>query len=329
MKEALYYEKLKDKKIRCQLCPHNCLISEGKYGICNVRKNEGGLLYTENYGKITAAAVDPIEKKPLYHFYPAAPILSFGTFGCNFRCPYCQNWEISQMKPQTRAITPESILEMCMDRGIDYVAFTYNEPMIWYEFVLDSAKILTAHNKKVVLVTNGYINQEPLKELVKYISAANIDFKAITDSFYRKICGGQLESVLNSIKLMYKAGVHIELTTLIIPEYNDSEDEMRKEAQWIRDNLSDEVPLHLSRYFPHYKMKQYATPVNTLEKLYKIAKNYLKYVYLGNVWGGEYSDTICPQCGNLLIQRSVYYTKVVGLEGNKCSKCGYQANVII
>jgi len=323
MKEAMFYETTENKIVKCRLCPFNCVIKSGNTGVCGVRKNIDGKLFSINYGKITSAAMDPVEKKPLYHFHPGAEILSFGTFGCNFKCPFCQNWEISQTQPPTQTVTPESILEMCLDKKIKLVAFTYNEPVIWYEFVYDTAKLLKEHNIESVLVTNGFINKEPLKQLLPYISAANIDLKSFSDDFYKKIVKAALNPVLDTIKTMFESGIHIELTTLVITGENDSLNEIGAEAKWISSALDRTVPLHLSRYFPQYKMANPATPMDTLQKMYRKAKEYLDFVYVGNIWDEKLNNTYCPKCGNLLIRRVGYSTEIIGLNNGRCSKCGF------
>jgi len=282
LREALYWEST-DGKIKCHLCPHECTIANEKTGICGVRKNIDGKLFSLVYGEATSIALDPIEKKPLYHYHSGEYILSLGTKGCNFKCPFCQNWTISQdMNAPTEKITAESIVKeakQCKSFGI---AYTYNEPFIWYEFVLDTAKLAKEDGLENVLVTNGYVNPEPLEQMLPYIDAMNIDLKSMDEEFYRKICGGRLEPVLYVIRRSVKS-CHIELTNLIIPGLNDSEDNFVRLVDWIFDNLGPEVPLHFSRYFPCYKMTRPTTPIDTLERAYQIAKRKLKHVYLGNV----------------------------------------------
>lgn len=283
MHEALYYEKLSGNRVHCHLCPTECLISEGRRGSCGIRINSLGALYAEAYSKTTSIALDPIEKKPLYHFHPGEQILSLGTKGCNFHCDFCQNWHISQdMSAPTKDITSEALIEMAKARGSFGIAYTYNEPFIWYEFVLDTAKRAKAEGLANVLVTNGYVNMAPLEGILPYIDAMNIDLKAFDEDFYSKICRGRLKPVLDVIKRSAK-NCHIELTTLLIPTLNDSEEMIRKEVNWIYDNLGPEVPLHFSRYFPCYKMSLPPTPITTLEMAGKIAREKLKHVYLGNV----------------------------------------------
>jgi len=283
MREALYYEKLDKARAHCHLCPNECLIVEGGRGNCGIRINKGGTLYAEAYGKTTGIALDPIEKKPLYHYHPGEYILSVGTKGCNFHCDFCQNWHISQdLNVPTEDITPETLVTMAKGRGSFGIAYTYNEPFIWYEFVLDTARLAKSKGLENVLVTNGYVNMEPLEGMLPYIGAMNIDLKSFDEPFYSKICKGALKPVLEVIKRSAKS-CHVELTTLIIPTLNDSEEMMRREVGWIYDNLGPDVPLHFSRYFPCYNMTIPPTPIKTLEMAGRIAREKLKHVYLGNV----------------------------------------------
>jgi len=283
MKEALYYEKLDNKRVHCHLCPNNCVISDGQKGACGVRINSNGTLFTEVYGKVTSIALDPIEKKPLYHFHPGEYILSLGTRGCNLHCDFCQNWHISQdLDAPTEKITSEEVIERAKALHSFGIAYTYNEPFIWYEFVLDTAKLARANGLKNVLVTNGFVNIEPLEEMLPYIDAMNIDLKAFEEDFYLKVCKGSLKPVLDTIKIAAKA-CHVELTNLIIPTLNDSESAVKSMADWICSNLGPDIPLHLSGYYPCYKMTLPPTPIETLKKAERIAKERLKYVYIGNV----------------------------------------------
>lgn len=283
MKEALYYEKLDSKRVRCHLCPYECNIPSGGRGACGVRSNKDGTLYTLVYGKTTSIALDPIEKKPLYRYHPGEYILSLGTRGCNLHCEFCQNWHISQeVDGPMDDITSEEVVERAKALHSFGIAYTYNEPFIWYEFVLDTAKLARANGLENVLVTNGFVNLEPLKQMLPFIDAMNIDLKSFDENFYVKICKGRLKPVLDVIKMAAKK-CHIELTNLIIPTLNDSEVIIRKMVDWIYENLGPEVPLHLSRYFPCYKLSLPPTPVETLKKAEKIAKEKLKYVYVGNV----------------------------------------------
>lgn len=329
LKEAMYYEKLGDKRVLCRLCPHQCRIAPGKYGICRVRNNIEGTLYARNYGMISAAAMDPVEKKPLYHFYPGKYLLSLGTIGCNFSCKFCQNYHIAQQGVKDNAgrlyeASESYLLSLCrQEEDCVGVAYTYNEPSVWYEYVLDTAKYIKEKGYKNVLVTNGYIAPKPLMELLLYIDAMNIDVKGFNEEYYRDICGGRLEGVKNTVETA-AAKCHVEVTTLVVPGHNDSEDEMEKMCKWL-SSINPSIPLHLSRYFPMYKMKEDPTPVETLKKLKKTAQNYMEYVYIGNL-PGEDTGTYCPQCGALLLKRAGGIF-VEHLDDGICSKCGRTINI--
>ncbi len=282
MREALYYEKTGSEKVRCHLCPYECIIPPGGKGACGIRRNVDGILYSLIYGKTTGLSLDPIEKKPLYHYHPGEEILSLGTRGCNLHCDFCQNWHISQdVDGPTEDITSPEVVRKAKELGSFGIAYTYNEPFIWYEFVLDTAKLARRDGLKNILVTNGFVNRAPLEEMLPYIDAMNIDLKAFDEDFYAKICKGRLKPVLDVIKISAKA-CHVELTNLIIPTLNDSEGSVRKMVDWICDNLGAEMPLHLSRYFPCYKMDLPPTPIETIKRVERIAKEKLKYVYIGN-----------------------------------------------
>lgn len=285
MREALYWESIADNRVACALCPHRCKILEGDVGICRVRRNVGGKLYSANYAQVSSISIDPIKKKPLYNFYPESNILSVGTFGCNLRCSFCQNWTIAHANPQTMQMSSEELVKEALSLKADGnigIAFTYNEPSIWFEFILETVKMSKDVGLKNVLVTNGFINNEPLNELIPYIDAMNIDVKGFTDKFYSKICKGALEDVKKTVEISAKK-CHVEVTTLIIPELNDSIEEIDELASWLA-SIDNEIPLHLTRYFPNYEMRNKPpTPIDTLEKLKGQADKYLKYVYLGNV----------------------------------------------
>ncbi|ERM91400.1 radical SAM protein [Caldanaerobacter subterraneus subsp. yonseiensis KB-1] len=327
LKEAMFYEKLENNAVRCRLCPHNCYIPEGRYGVCGVRKNVGGRLFSENYGVITSIALDPIEKKPLYHFYPGSYIFSVGTYGCNLKCKFCQNWEIAHQKWEGDFISPQDlILHAKRQRHNIGIAFTYNEPLIWYEYVYEGLQEAKKQGLKTVLVTNGYINPEPLKNLLPYVDAMNIDVKAFTEDFYKKIVGGRLDPVLKTVEEASKHS-HVEITNLIVTDLNDSEEEIRNLSKWLFQ-IDKNIPLHFSRYFPQYKLANPPTPISTLERARDIAKEYLNFVYIGNVLGID-SNTYCPHCGNLLIERHGFYAKIKGPDGNRCSKCGSVINVVV
>ena len=273
--------------VQCGLCPHKCNLNQNKTGLCGTRKNIDGNIKSISYGQVTSLAVDPIEKKPLYHFYPGTTILSVGGFGCNMKCPFCQNYSISQQGIEVSQgyVSPEEMVEFdrkaTLKAGSIGVAFTYNEPFLSYEYLLDVAPLLKAEGQKVVLVTNGQICQEPLKAILPYIDAMNIDLKAFSEDGY-KWMGGDFKTTKNTIRLSLEAGVHVEVTTLVIPGINDDSDMMRSEATWI-SKLRKDIPLHLSRYFPRYKLQTEATPVATLYRLQEISQECLDYVYLGNV----------------------------------------------
>jgi len=326
LKEAMHYEQLAGQKVICRLCPHNCTIAPGKYGICRVRSNIEGILYTHNYGKIAAVAMDPVEKKPLYHFYPGKYLLSLGTVGCNFRCSFCQNHHIAQhgMDEKTGSgdlyeASEGYLLCLCrQEEDCVGIAYTYNEPSIWYEYVLDTARYIKAKGYKNVLVTNGYISERALAELLPYIDAMNIDVKGFSGKYYRDICGGSLEHVKRTVEAA-AAECHVEVTTLIVPGCNDDEKEMEELSKWL-GSVKRSIPLHLSRYFPNYKMYEKPTPVETLKILKKIAGSNLEYVYIGNLPGEDIS-TYCPNCGALLVRRAGGIT-TLHLDDGICSKCG-------
>jgi len=281
--EALYCEKLDKNLVICHLCPNECRIQDGKHGSCGVRVNRQGILYSEVYGKATGIHLDPIEKKPLYRYHPGENILSIGTKGCNFHCDFCQNFHISQEPGSpTFSITSETIVNRAKEERSFGIAYTYNEPFIWYEFVLDTAKLARKNGLKNVLVTNGYVNREPLEEMLPFIDAMNIDVKSFDENFYINICKGRVKPVLETVKIAAKK-CHVELTNLIIPTLNDSDEAIRKMVSWICDNTPPNTPLHLSRYFPCYNMALPVTPIETMKRAEKIAKERLTYVYLGNV----------------------------------------------
>lgn len=288
LREAMYYEKNDKSNVKCMLCPNYCFISPGKKGSCGVRKNIEGILYSLNYGKISALSLDPIEKKPLYKFHPGSSILSAGSIGCNFKCPFCQNYSIARLEPEEVEAFYVSSKEL-VDRAFDMkskgnigIAYTYNEPTVWYEYILETAKLAFDRGLVNVLVTNGYINPEPLEELLPYIHAMNIDLKGYTSEYYIDIIKGNLESVKSTIEISSKK-CHVEITTLIVPELNDSPEVIEELSKWL-SSLSPDIPLHLSRFFPRFEMTdKVPTPVKTLYDLKAISEKYLNYVYIGNV----------------------------------------------
>ena len=321
----------KEKKVRCTLCPHHCLISSGKSGICNVRKNKGGQLYSLVYGHPAALNVDPIEKKPLYHFYRGSQALSIGTVGCNLTCKFCQNWQLArgEFRKQRQAMSPEEIVKLARKKNCDSIAFTYNEPTIFGEYLLDISKIAHQQDIKTIMVTNGFITEEAVNDIYPHIDAANVDIKFFTDELYREYTGGRLQAILDAILAMQKHGTFIEITNLIIPELNDSPKEFKEFINWIKENLGDETPLHLSAFHPAYKMKDHpSTSKNQLDTLYEIAKKQgLKYIYEGNVRSDEHNNTYCPACGNLLIERSYFSVTKNNIKEGHC-ECGKGINVV-
>ncbi len=324
--KAMFYEKLKNNFVRCNLCPNLCVLKENETGTCGVRQNMGGELYSLVYNQPVSIQVDPIEKKPLYHFYPGTNILSLATVGCNLRCNFCQNWTISQTRPnETTAYqaTPEQIIEMAKEYDCQSIAFTYTEPTVFYEYMLDIAKLAQKEGLKTVWVTCGYINEKPLRELAKYMDAANIDLKGFSEEFYSTYTTGSLQPVLNTLQIAKEEGMFFEITNLVIPQANDDPVMIRAMCKWIKENIGDEYPLHFSRFFPQYKLTNIPpTPVKTLEMAYSIAKEEgLKYVYIGNV-GNIGEDTFCPNCGKLLIDRSGYMIGDIHIKDGKCKYCG-------
>ena len=331
--EAMYYEVPDDGKeaVLCRLCPHMCRIAPAKTGNCGVRKNIDGKLYSLTYDKFTSAALDPIEKKPLYHFHPGSEIMSFGTLGCNFHCQFCQNYEISQREFDelfVKRITVKDAIAHAKKFNAVGIAYTYNEPLINYEWVKEAMAAARESGLENVLVSNGYINEEPFCNIVDLIDAANIDVKSFRDDFYKKYCGGRLGPVLRTVEILVKKLKHLEITTLLIPGLNDSDNEISELADWIW-SLNPEIPLHFSRYYPAYKMDIEQTPVATLERAKKIASKKLKFVYIGNVADIKSNSTYCPQCGEMLIERKGYGTKITGLSNGQCRKCGKGISTLV
>jgi pyruvate formate lyase activating enzyme len=330
MMNAQYWKAAQDGKVNCCLCPHNCSIGPGHTGVCRVRVNKEGTLIAANYGRVSSMAMDPVEKKPLYHFYPGRDIFSIGTVGCNLRCSYCQNYTISQQEAPTRLLSPDQAVQLVLNQGPNCIgiAFTYNEPFMWYEYVLATAKKARAAGVKTVMVTNGFVRDEPLQELLQFIDAMNIDLKAFSESTYRKLCGGSLQPVLDTVEAAVRFGCHVEATTLIIPTYNDSAAEIESLSKWLA-NLSPQIPLHLSRYFPQYKLSLPPTPLKTLEQAFNIARASLNYVYIGNADLGLGRNTCCPRCGATLIKRQGYSVRLIGLkEGGSCANCGFTLTLV-
>lgn len=319
------YEK-KLGKIQCNLCPHGCELADGGTGICRVRQNRRGELSLPYYGMLSALAMDPIEKKPLYHFHPGSRILSAGFYGCNFRCPFCQNYNISQQLAEGGSVTtPEELVQAAVRQGSVGIAYTYSEPLVHFEYILKSAKLARENGLKNVLVTNGYINPTPAAELLEWIDAANVDLKSFNGDFYQDEIRGTLDPVLAFIK--QAAGVvSLEVTTLVIPGKNDSTSEIRAISGFISD-ISAEIPLHLSCYYPTYKYTVKATTPDTVFDLARTAREKLKYVYEGNV-GRHETNTFCPNCGTLLVKRRGYSVTIESLSNGRCSDCGTKIPVV-
>jgi pyruvate formate lyase activating enzyme len=328
MKEAMLYEHLPDGKVRCHLCAHRCVIAPGKKGLCQVRENREGTLYTLVYGRTIAQHVDPIEKKPLLHFYPGTRAYSMATAGCNFRCQWCQNWEISQMVRERHLVmgeerTPEEIVSAARRSRCQSIAYTYTEPTIFFEYAYDTARLAHEAGLTNVYVSNGYMTQEMLETFQPYLDAANIDLKAFRDETYRRYVGARLQPVLDAMKVMKRLGIWLEVTTLVIPGVNDDEEELRDAADFVADELGVETPWHISRFFPTYKMTDVpATPVKTLLRAREIGlETGLRYVYVGNV--SDEANTVCHVCGETLIRRAGYTILENHVQPDgRCPECG-------
>ena len=325
---------INEGKVACHLCPNECRIAIGKTGICGVRKNVDGELIALSYGRASSMAVDPIEKKPLFHFHPGKEVLSFGSVGCNLGCLHCQNFTISQAKiadVHLRDLTPEDVPELCRKSTCEGVAWTYNEPSMWHEFVYDASKMCQDKGLFTAFVTNGYINEEPLKQLAEVIDAANIDVKGFRDDFYRKICKARLQPVLDSVELAHDLGMHVELTYLVITGRNDTKEEIADFCRWVA-GIDPRMPVHFSRFHPDYLMSDVpATPIKTMEMAMDEAIGAgLGFVYLGNMASAEGENTKCPKCGSLAVRRLGFYTEIVAVtDGGNCSKCGEPLNMIV
>jgi pyruvate formate lyase activating enzyme len=325
-KEAMFQEETA-RGIMCRICPNECVLKEGELSKCNNRRVIRSKLYTLAYGNPCSVNVDPIEKKPLYHFFPGTRAYSIATAGCNLVCLNCQNWTISQTSPdKTRNynLMPEKVVSESISKGCKSIAYTYSEPVTFYEYAYDTAVLAKRAGIKNVFKSNGYIYPEPLKKLCTVLDAANIDLKAFDESTYLKLSGGKLQPVLDSLKIYRDMGIWLEITNLIVPKWTDNLDEIHKMCRWLNDNGFSRVPIHFSRFYPTYKLEQLPpTPVETLGNAVKIAtEEGLKYVYTGNVPGNEKSDTRCPDCGEILIVRQGYRIAANKLSGGKCSKCG-------
>jgi pyruvate formate lyase activating enzyme len=327
MREALLYEKLEDNLIHCYLCAHQCKIADQNFGFCGVRQNLKGTLYTYAYGNVIATHVDPIEKKPLYHFLPGSQSFSIATIGCNFRCEFCQNWEISQSSFRDGAqlgeeeFTPEEIVEEALRNGCKSISYTYTEPTIFFEYAYDAARLAKGKDLYNIFVTNGYMTKEALEMIKPYLDAVNVDLKFFKDSSYKKICAGSLQPVLDTIKLMKELKIWVEITTLVVPGENDSDEELRGIAEFVA-SVDKNIPWHVSRFHPDYKFThRHPTPEATLERAQGIGhKAGLKFIYAGNVYGWG-NDTKCPVCDKLLIKREGFSVLEYNIEGGRCQYC--------
>ena len=332
--ESRLYEKLPDGSVKCLTCPHYCVIKEGHTGICGLRVNRNGKLYFTAYGMICTEAIDPIFKKPLFNFYPGADIYSVSSISCNFKCPWCQNYSISQFPyandVPTYYVSPEELIARVKKYNVRHLAFTYAEPAVWFEYVHDVFKL--AHEEGILntLVTNGYWSKESIEKLRGLVDAANVDIKAFKDEVYTKYIKGRINPVLEAVRRMFNQGVHIELTMLIVPTVNDNLEDVRSFCKWVVNELSPDVPVHFSRFYPHYKFLNVPpTPVDFLVKCREIANEEgLRYVYLGNV-PGSYEDTICPNCGTKVVGRWGFELTDWNLDNeNRCKKCGYKIAIV-
>ena len=336
MHEAMLYDRLPGSRVRCNICQWRCTIGPGKLGVCRMRQNIDGTLYTLNYAEVSSAAVDPIEKKPLFHFFPASTVFSLGTWGCNFRCRDCQNWQISQatlsdLERGSQRLSPEESIELTKRYNCQGIAWTYNEPSIWFEYTLDGAKLAKANNLYTVYVTNGYITEEALDEIGPYLDAYRVDVKGFTDALYRDLAKvHRWRGILDVAKRAKERwDMHVEVVTNIVPTMNDDDEQLEGIATWIRDELGELTPWHVTRFYPQYEMRHLPpTPLSTLEHAYEIGRRVgLRFVYLGNVPGHESENTTCYSCGNLIVQRIGYETRILGLDGSRCRFCGAELDI--
>ena len=328
MKEAVLYKKTDNNKIICQLCPHNCTLRDGQRGICGVRKNNNGILYSLNYDKVAAIHSDPIEKKPLYHFLPSSITFSIATMGCNLKCIFCQNHSISVVENENQIygedISPEQLIEVAIKKNSESISYTYTEPTIFFELMIETAKLAKENNIKNVMVTNGYMSEIAFEKISPYIDGANIDLKSFSEAFYKKYCGASLSPVLDTIKRMKESGIWIELTTLLIPDLNSDEGEIKELISFIV-NLDENIPWHVSRFFPHHNLLDCSitdttTMFNFLEMGNKMG---LKHLYGGNISSDKWSHTTCPECHAVLIERNGYHTQIANFTNGICGSCGH------
>jgi len=335
MQEALLYEKLPGSRVRCDTCQWRCQINAGKYGACGAYQNRDGVLYNLNYAVVSSMAADPIEKKPLFHFYPGSLVFSMGTLGCNFRCKHCQNWEISSVDTSViqrgcHEMQPGTVVEQAKTYRCQGIAWTYNEPGIWFEFTFDTAKLAKENGLYTVYVTNGYSTPEALDTIGPYLDAFRVDIKGFSDSFYRNIAQvPQWRGILDVTKrAKTRWNMHVEVVTNIIPTFNDDDEQLEGIAGWIRDELGELTPWHITRFYPYHNLTYLPpTPISTLEHAYELGKKAgLKFIYIGNAPGHQSESTVCYSCGRLNVERFGYQTRVVGLDGSRCRFCGAELN---
>jgi pyruvate formate lyase activating enzyme len=314
---------------KCTLCPRECLVLPEQTGLCRVRVNRGGKLYTLVYGNPCSANNDPIEKKPVFHFLPGSTAFSISTAGCNERCKYCQNWQISQFGPEDTKnypLSPEDVVAYAISTGSKSIAYTYGEPVVFYEYMLQTAKLARKSGVKNVVITGGYINEDPLKELCRHVDVIKIDLKGFDEGFYRDVCAAELSSIQNSLKVVKESGTWLEIVNLVVPTLNDSQEKITQMCKWIKSELGADIPLHFSRFSPNYKLLNLPpTPISTLEMARKVALGEgLKYVYIGNIPHSESENTYCPKCGKLLIERLTYFVAQNNIENGRCKFCGQE-----
>ncbi len=335
MREALLYEKLPGSITQCRTCQWRCRINPGKYGVCGMYQNRDGVLYNLNFGVVSSLAADPIEKKPLFHFFPGSAVFSLGTLGCNFHCRHCQNWEIAMADSRDiagcRELSPESAVDMAVDHNCRGLAWTYNEPAVWFEYTLESAQLARQKGLYTVYVTNGYATRDALDKIAPYLDAWRVDIKGFSDRFYRDLAKiSRWREILETTeRARQKWGMHVEVVTNIIPGMNDDDKQLSSLAAWIYDSLGELTPWHITRFYPQYQLTGVsATPVSTLERAYDIGrKTGLKFVYTGNVPGHPGENTVCYSCGRTVIERLGYQTRIAGLHGSRCRFCGAELNI--
>jgi len=325
-READFYHRLDGELVACDLCPRRCVIAPGQRGFCRVRENRDGSLYSIVYGKPCTVNKEPIEKAPFFHFLPGRQRITLATAGCNQACKYCQNWELSQARPeelQSYDLSPSEVVSLAVKEKAPIICFTYTEPVVFYEYMMDIARLARAEGIRTAVVTGGYVNPEPLKQLCSAVDAIKIDLKGFTPDFYRNVCGSTLEPVLEACRIVSQSGTHLELVNLVVPALNDDTVTMRRMCRWIRDNVGDTVPVHFTRFHPEYRLQNSPpTPAATLDRAVSIAKAQgLRFVYVGNVPGSPAENTYCPACGKMLVRRSGYSVAENSIRDDKCSFC--------